>query len=111
MTRLAASARPYLTVHKDKCDRYAAAVLNPTDRGDMGGLAVLNTVWTESEAGGSLRARTLPALNLLLLLLFRACVQAFTLQVPSNSCGHVRSRFECLFSVTLLRGTAAGLAE
>jgi len=56
-----------------------------------------------SEAERVLRTSTRPTLNLplllllllhLLLLLLRASVIAFTLKVPSKSCGHVRSRFE-----------------
>ena len=55
-----------------------------------------------AEARGVLRARTRPTFNLLLLI--RAGTVGVSIHHEGKSCGHVRSRFECLFSMTLLRG-------
>jgi len=62
-----------------------------------------------NRAWGLLRPSTRPTLNLplLLLLLLRllcASASAFALKVHGKSCGHVQSRSECLFSMTLLLG-------
>jgi len=58
------------------------------------------------KARGPLQTRTQPTLNLLRLL--RAGMVSMNIHPEGKSRGHVRYRFECLFSLTLLQGGRGG---
>jgi len=58
-----------------------------------------------------MRTRPTLSLHLLLLHVLRVSVWAFSLKVRHAGLGLVRSRFECLFSMTLLHGSPAAFVH